>query len=85
MKIKNVGIMPKGRADWLVGESEQATVRSIRSKNEGVIGPLKTERYGFNRPKTRSTATTEMAGQRAFVSKNLNKFLSDLLNKEIAA
>ncbi len=82
MEIKNVGIQPRGKADWLVGESERDTVRSIRAKTEGIIGTLKTEKYGFNDPKTKSTTTTEMAGQRAFVSKNLNKFLSDILKKE---
>lgn len=84
MKIKKVGIMPKGKADWLVGESDQDTVRSIRAMTEGSIGTIKTEKYGFNDPKTKSTTTTEMAGQRALVSRNLNLFLRDLLACEKA-
>lgn len=85
MKIKKVGVVPKGEEEWLVEEADQATIATMRAEVEGSIGTLKSERYKFNRPKTRSTNTTLMAGQRACVSKNLSQFLSDLLQREASA
>ena len=83
--VQEVGLMPKGRADWCVGESEQVQVRSLRGQMEASIGTLKTECYGFNKPKQRSVNTVEQAGQRSFASKNLNKLMSDLIQSARAS
>ena len=83
--VEKVGIQPKGQADWLIEEADQDTVKSLRAQTEGIIGTLKNGGYRFNKPKERSTRTIEQAGQRAFVSKNLNKLLSDLLKKRSKA
>ena len=51
--IKKIGIEPKGKADWLIAEEDQKRVKSERGKMEGSIGTLKSEKYGFNKPKER--------------------------------
>src|SRR4029453_3552083 len=48
--VKAIGIQPKGHGAWHVAEAVRATVRSERGKTEGIIGALKTDKYGFNKP-----------------------------------
>jgi hypothetical protein len=81
MGIDKIGIVPKGRAAWLVEEADQAMVKTHRAQTEAVIGTLKSEFYGFNRPKQRSTRMVEQAAHGSFVSVNLNRFLKDLLKQ----
>ena len=76
--IKEMGIQPKGHGAWLVAEAVRATVRSERGKTEGIIGTLKTDKYGFNKPTERLWRTLEMAGPRSILSFNLNKLMRDL-------
>jgi hypothetical protein len=57
-------------------------VKSERGKTEGSLGTLKSEKYHFNQPRERSLQTIERAGQRAFVSLNLNKLMRDLVARE---
>lgn len=83
--VKQVGIVPKGQAEWCVAEPLQHQVRSERSRTEGSIGTLKSETYGFNKPKERIWATLQAAGQRSFLSMNLNKLMRDLVAKEARA
>src|SRR5215471_4004703 len=77
--IKAIGIQPKGQAAWHVAEGVRDTVRSERGKTEGIIGTLKTDKYGFNKPKERLWQTLEMAGPRSLLAYNLNKFMRDLV------
>jgi len=49
--VKAIGIQPKGQGAWCVAEAVRATVRSERGQTEGIIGTLKTDKYGFNKPK----------------------------------
>lgn len=63
--VKQVGIVPKGQAKWCVDAPLQQSVRQERSKTEGSIGTLKSEAYGFNKPKERLWATLQAAGQRS--------------------
>ena len=77
--VKEIGIQPKGQGAWHVAEAVRATVRSERGKTEGIIGTLKTDKYGFNKPKERLWPTLEMAGPRSVLSYNLNKFMRDLV------
>src|SRR6266487_4151805 len=76
--VKESGIQPKGHGAWHVAEAVRETVRSERGKTEGIIGTLKTDKYGFNKPKERLWPTLEMAGPRSILSFNLNKLMRDL-------
>jgi hypothetical protein len=80
--VKAIGIQPKGQGAWHVAEAVRATVRSERGKTEGIIGTLKTDKYGFNKPKERLWHTLEMAGPRSVLSYNLNKFMRDLVRAD---
>ena len=74
-----MGIQPKGKRPWSVAEGVREQIRSERGRTEGVIGPLKSNRYQFNKPKARLWRTLEMAGPRSILSFNLNKFMRDLV------
>jgi hypothetical protein len=80
--VKAIGIQPKGQGAWHVAEAVRATVRSERGKTEGIIGTLKTDKYGFNKPKERLWHTLEMAGPRSVLSYNLNKCMRDLVRAD---
>jgi len=80
--VKEIGIQPKGHGAWHVAEAVRETVRSERGKTEGIIGTLKTDKYGFNKPKERLWQTLEMAGPRSLLSCNLNKFMRDLVRTD---
>ena len=80
--VKAIGIQPKGHGVWHVAEAVRGTVRSERGKTEGIIGTLKTDKYGFNKPKERLWHTLEMAGPRSVLSYNLNKFMRDLVRAD---
>jgi hypothetical protein len=77
--VTQLGIQPKGHGVWRVAEAVRETVRSERGKTEGIIGTLKTDKYGFNKPRERRWQTLEMAGPRSILSYNLNKFMRDLI------
>ena len=77
--VIQIGIQPKGQRAWHVAEEVRQTVRSERGKTEGIIGTLKTDKYGFNKPKERLWQTLEMAGLRSILSFNLNKLMRDLV------
>ena len=77
--VKERGIQPKGHGAWHVAEAVRETVRSERGKTEGIIGTLKTDKYGFNKPKERLWQMLEMAGPRSILSFNLNKLMRDLV------
>ena len=80
--VKQLGIQPKGQRAWHVAEDVRQTVRSERGKTEGIIGPLKTDKYGFNKPKERLWQTLEMAGPRSILSFNLHKLMRDLVRAD---
>jgi hypothetical protein len=77
--VQAIGIQPKGHGAWLVAEAVRETVRSERGKTEGIIGTLKTDKYGFNKPKERLWQTLEMAGPRSILSFHLNKLMRDVV------
>jgi hypothetical protein len=80
--IEKIGIPPRGQAKWCVAEADQPEVRSQRGKTEGVIGTLKSRKYGFNHRTERSNETLMAAGQRVMVCLNLNKLMRDVAGKE---
>jgi hypothetical protein len=77
--VQAIGIQPKSHGAWHVAEAVRETVRSERGKTEGIIGTLKTAKYGFNKPKERLWQTLEMAGPRSILAFNLNKLMRDLV------
>jgi hypothetical protein len=77
--VDHVGIQPKGKRPWSVAEAVREAIRSERGRTEGCIGTLKSDRYQFNKPKARLWRTLEMAGPRAILSFNLNKFMRDVV------
>ena len=77
--VKEIGIQPQGQGAWSVAEAVRGDCRgSAAGKTEGIIGTLKTDRYGFNKPKERLGHTLEMAGPGSLLSYNLNKLMRDL-------
>jgi len=80
--VKEIGIQPKGHGAWRVAEAVRDAVRSERGKTEGIIGTLKTDKYGFNKPKERLWQTLEMAGPRSVLSFNLNKLMRDMVRTQ---
>jgi hypothetical protein len=80
--VKQLGIQPQGQRAWHVAEDVRQTVRSERGKTEGILGTLKTDKYGFNKPKERLWHTLEMAGPRSILSFNLNKLMRDLIRAD---
>src|SRR5262245_37789858 len=80
-QVKYVGIQPKGQRPWSVAEEVRAQIRSERGRTEGSIGTLKSNRYQFNKPKERLWHTLEMAGPRAILAFNLNKFMRDFVER----
>src|SRR6266540_3914848 len=72
----------QGQGAWHVAEAVRETVRSERGKTEGIIGTLKTDKYGFNRLTERLWHTLEMAGPRSILSFNLNKLMRDLVRAD---
>jgi hypothetical protein len=83
--IKRIGIMPAGKASWLVAEEDQKEVRSQRGKTEGSIGTLKSKKYSFNHSRERSNEAVVAAGQRAMVCMNLANLMRDVVEKECQA
>src|SRR5215831_4068268 len=80
--VQAIGIQPKGQGGWHVAEAVRDTVRSERGKTEGIIGTLKTDKYGFNKPKERLWQTLEMAGPRSILAFNLNKLMRDVVRAD---
>src|SRR5262249_17389018 len=77
-----LGIQPKGQRAGHVAEDGRQTGRSERGKTAGIIGTLKTDKYGCNKPKERLWQTLEMAGPRSILSFNLHKLMRDLVRAD---
>jgi hypothetical protein len=77
--VKQIGVQPKGKGAWRVAEEVRETIRSERGMTEGIIGTLKSNKYGFNKPKERNWETLRMAGTKSILSFNLNKLMRDVV------
>ncbi len=62
---------------WSVSERMRKRITRERARVEGSIGTLKSSRYGFNRPRARSTAAMERCGHRAILGFNLRKLVRE--------
>ena len=71
--VKNVGLAPRGRAQWNVGPRTKQRLMSERSKLEGCIGTVKCQKYGFNKPAAKSAELMGACGQRAVLGFNVYK------------
>lgn len=80
--VKQVGLAPRGRAEWQVRERVKKQLVSERAQVEGGIGTLKCSKYGFNRPAARSVPMMGACGQLAALGFNLNKLVRELANRE---
>jgi hypothetical protein len=84
--VKNVGLAPRGKAEWQVGERLKKQLTSERVQVEGCIGAMKGAKYGFNKPAARSVDMMGACGQRAAFGFNLTKLVRGLaeLKKQAA-
>jgi hypothetical protein len=73
--VKHVGIAPKGKAAWSVGERMRERIVKERARVEGSIGTLKTSIYGFNKPRARSSVAMARCGHRAILGFNMRKLV----------
>lgn len=71
--VVNNGVAPVGQALWAVDGAIKKRLVTERARIEGDIGSIKTTRYGFNRPRARSTTMMVTCGHRAILGYNLNK------------
>lgn len=76
--VKHVGIAPTGKTKWSVSERLSEVIRRERAQVEGVIGSIKSKKYGFNKPNVKSTWAMEMSGHRSCLGFNLCKALRKL-------
>jgi gas vesicle protein len=82
--IKNVGLAPRGRAQWAVQGAVRRRLIRQRAMVEGGIGTCKSRRYGFNRPACHSTEMMGVCGQRAVLGSNLSRLLRGVGGKNKA-
>jgi IS5 family transposase len=73
--VRDIGVSPRGRAQWQVQGRIRKALISERSQIEGGIGTIKCPKYGFNKPTARSAAAMAACGQRATLGYNLNKLM----------
>lgn len=83
--VEKIGIQPKGKAQWLVSGQDRQTVKTERGKTEGIIGTLKSLKYGFNFPKQRNFLSLQVSGQLSILSLNFNTLLKDVSNPRASA
>jgi transposase, IS5 family len=76
--VKHVGVAPRGSDDWAVSKTMQEKIKRERAQVEGSIGTIKSARYGFNKPNTRSTEAMERSGHRAITGFNLRKLVKEI-------
>lgn len=79
--VKDVGLAPRGQAQWAVkGRVKEDMIRE-RGLVEASIGTIKSGKYNFNRPAARSVAMMGVCGQRAVMGANLTKLVRGVAKK----
>jgi len=79
--VKEVGLAPRGKAEWKVSGATRKKLISERAQVEGGIGTIKHAKYGFNRPAARSASMMGFCGQSAVLGFNLNKLVRELAKR----
>src|SRR5713101_7665483 len=80
-KVKEVGLAPRGKAEWKVSGAIKEKLVSERAQVEGGIGTIKHKKYGFNRPAARSVQMMGACGQLAVLGFNLTKLARELAKR----
>jgi len=80
--IIDVGLAPRGRAQWKVSGSTRDRLIRERAQVEAGIGAIKSGKYRFNRPAARSVRMMGTCGQLAVLGFNLNKVVRELARRE---
>jgi IS5 family transposase len=80
--VEEVGLAPRGKAEWKVSAASKKRLVSERAQVEGGIGTIKHRKYGFNRPAAHSAKMMGFCGQSAVLGFNLNKLVRELAKRE---
>ena len=80
--VKNIGLAPQGKAAWKVKGKTKERLVNERARVEGGIGTIKHQKYGFNRPATRSARMMGACGQLAVLGFNVNKMVRELAQQK---
>lgn len=83
--VKDIGLAPRGKAEWKVSGKKKEKLVSERAQVEGGIGTIKHQKYGFNRPAARSVRMMGACGQLAVLGFNLNKLTRELATRREVA
>lgn len=73
--VKEVGLAPRGRAQWAVTNKTKQELVKERALVEPGIGAVKSSRYNFHRPRAKSTRMMGACGQLGVLGFNLNKLV----------
>jgi IS5 family transposase len=79
--VKEVGLAPRGAAEWRVSGVTKKRLTSERAQIEGGIGTIKHKKYGFDRPAAQSARMMGTCGQLAVLGFNLNKLVRQLAKR----
>lgn len=79
--VKQVGLAPRGSAEWAIDGAAKKRLLRERAQIEGCIGTTKHQKYGFNRPAARSADMMGTCGQMAALGFNLNKLARELTKR----
>lgn len=80
--VAEVGLAPRGQAQWQVKGKVKDKLVCERAQVEAGIGTIKCRKYGFTRPAAKSVNTMGMCGQRAVLGFNLDKLVRGLAERE---
>lgn len=75
MGVRRVGLAPRGRCQWAVGEKTKRELVKERALVEAGIGAVKSSRYNFHRPRAKSVRMMGACGQLGVLGFNLNKMV----------
>jgi hypothetical protein len=81
--VEQVGIAPKGKAGWAVSKKQAERIRRERAQVEGLIGNLKSKKYGFNKPNAKSVQAMQTYGHRSILGFNMLKMIRKLNTTEV--
>ena len=82
--IRHNGIFRKGKVSQPgLGRNTMLKARRERALSEASIATIKSSRYGFNRPRARSTAGCVLKGHAAILGANLVRFVRDLRGRNL--
>ncbi len=78
MGIKNNCIFPKGNKKMGVGPRCFTEAKRERALSEASIATVKHAKYGFDKPRAKSSESCALKGQMAIFGANMNRFCNDL-------